>query len=299
MGALETVLSIVAPVFMIMGLGFAYGRTQKFDEKTLANLVFYILSPFLAFYGIARVKFEAGMIETTFWAAAIMLAMAALAYAVSKIAGLDDCRRRLLVNTAMFSNNGNMGFPLVFLAFGERGLAYGGFFVAASAFLMYSLGIRMICGNDARVKWYEFLKVPMIYSVALGVAFSVTGTALPAPVEYVVNLLGQSAMGLMLLIIGMQLSKVRLQRESLKLPALNVLLRTIAGPAVALAVCYLFGITGVMRGVLVLNSATPSAVNNFVLAAKYTNKSKEVASMIFASTLASLFTLPIVLSLLI
>ena len=296
MAAFETVASIVAPVFFVIGLGFLYGRRIEFDEKTIANLIFYILSPFLVFYGISRTRFETGMAETALWTVVITLAMGALAFLAGRAFKLDEERGRLLTSTAMFANNGNMGFPLVLLAFGEKGLAYAGFFVAAGALMTFSIGIWLISGKK---NWLEFLKVPMIYAVLVGIAFSVSGIALPKPAEYVVSLLGNTSMGLMLLLLGMQLGKMKLDKQQFKLPAINSALRLLAGPAIALALCQALGITGIMRGVLVLQSAMPSAVNNFILATKYSGKSAEVAAMVFASTVASIVTLPFVLSLLV
>jgi hypothetical protein len=61
------------------------------------------------------------------------------------------------------------------------------------------------------------------------------------------------------------------------------------------ATAALFGLTGVPRSVVILDSAMPSAVNTSILAAKYNNEPQLVSSVVFVTTVASLFVIPILL----
>ena len=53
---------------------------------------------------------------------------------------------------------------------------------------------------------------------------------------------------------------------------------------------------GVASGVVITDSAMPPAVFNFVLAEKYQQNSKAVASVIMAGTLISLITTPLIIA---
>jgi predicted permease len=57
-------------------------------------------------------------------------------------------------------------------------------------------------------------------------------------------------------------------------------------------------ITGIARVVVILVSAMPAAVNASILAAKYDNEADLVASVVFVTTLASIVTIPFLLSVL-
>jgi hypothetical protein len=58
---------------------------------------------------------------------------------------------------------------------------------------------------------------------------------------------------------------------------------------------WLFGLEGTKRGVVLIESAMPVAVFNYLLAARYDRHPDEIAGAIVISTLASFATLPLLL----
>jgi predicted permease len=70
------------------------------------------------------------------------------------------------------------------------------------------------------------------------------------------------------------------------------LVRLLMGAAGGWAVAVLFGFEGVARGVLVLQSAMPVAVFNYLFACMYDNDPEEVAGMVVVSTVLSYLGLP-------
>lgn len=51
---IQILLTIVAPVFVIAGLGDLLDQTKTLEVRTLSRVVIYLASPCLAFYGIAN-----------------------------------------------------------------------------------------------------------------------------------------------------------------------------------------------------------------------------------------------------
>ena len=99
--------------------------------------------------------------------------------------------------------------------------------------------------------------------------------------------------GLMLMALGVTIAKLRVRsiQRSVALSALRLGL----GFALGVAMAELFGLTGISRGVLILQSAMPVAVMNFLCASRYQCEPEEVAGMIVASTALSFLTLPALL----
>ena len=64
---------------------------------------------------------------------------------------------------------------------------------------------------------------------------------------------------------------------------------------VGLAVAHLYRLDGTARAVLILQSAMPVAVFNYLFAARWNNQPDEVAGAVVASTLASIVTVPVLL----
>ena len=59
--------------------------------------------------------------------------------------------------------------------------------------------------------------------------------------------------------------------------------------------CEIFHLEGVLRGVILIQFAMPSAVFNYLLAATYKRNAEEVAGVVVFSTLISFATLPLFL----
>ncbi len=72
-------------------------------------------------------------------------------------------------------------------------------------------------------------------------------------------------------------------------------LRLGLGFAVGLAVATAMGLEGTVRGVVMLESAMPVAVFNYLWAVRYNTAPEEVAGMVLGSTVLSFFTLPLLL----
>ena len=72
-------------------------------------------------------------------------------------------------------------------------------------------------------------------------------------------------------------------------------LRLFGGFAIGWGVALALGLTGIPRGVLVIESAMPAAVYNYMFAARYDNKPEDVAGLVVLSTAMAIGALPIFL----
>ena len=70
----------------------------------------------------------------------------------------------------------------------------------------------------------------------------------------------------------------------------------LVGVMAGVLVVWIFNLSGVVAQVVILQSAMPPAVFNFVLAEKYNQDSKTVASIILAGTILSIITTPVILA---
>ena len=74
------------------------------------------------------------------------------------------------------------------------------------------------------------------------------------------------------------------------------LARLLGGFAIGWFTAWLFGLEGVARGVLIIESAMPVAVLNYLFAARYGNQPQEVAGLVVISTLLAVLLLPLFLA---
>ena len=119
---------------------------------------------------------------------------------------------------------------------------------------------------------------------------SVGEIQIPIAIDRAVHLLGEASIPTMIFALGYKLSEVHLNQvgRSFLFGSMRVLVGVMAGVFVA----WLFNIQGVVAQVVILQSAMPPAE-------KYNQDSKTVASIIFAGTIISIFTTPLILAYLI
>ena len=102
--------------------------------------------------------------------------------------------------------------------------------------------------------------------------------------------MGGLTVPLMLLSLGYSLAKLKIQ--SLGRGVAFSLVRLVGGFCIGWTVATLLGLDGLARGVVVTQSSMPSAVYNYLFAARFGNKAEEVAGLVVLSTLLSLVLLP-------
>ena len=98
---------------------------------------------------------------------------------------------------------------------------------------------------------------------------------------------------MMLMALGYSLTKMKV--TSVVWPLAFSALRLFGGFAIGWGVAYALGLAGIPRGVLVIESAMPVAVYNYMFAARYGNRPEDVAGLVVLSTAMSLGALPIFL----
>jgi len=184
-----------------------------------------------------------------------------------------------------------MGLPLILFAFGETGFNVGILYMVSTTVLHYTVGILILNYDKSPL---EILKLPLIYSAVIGLLLSVTEVQIPTAIFRAVDLLGEASIPTMIFALGYKLSEVHLNQvgRSFLFGGMRVLVGVMAG----VFVVWLFKLQGVVAQVVVLQSAMPPAVFNFVLAEKYNQDSKTVASIILAGTILSIITTPVILA---
>lgn len=280
---------IIAPVLIAALIGYGWARLHlPFERDFVTRVIMNIGAPCLVLNGIANLEFPPAEFGRSLLAAVMMLLSCSLIGA----AVLRILRQplRSFLPPVVFGNTGNLGLPLCLFAFGNEGLG-----LAVAVYLTYSV-TQFVFGplfQGREPAWRTLVTTPMIYAAVIGVALLATDTALPRALANTVSLLGGSAIPLMLLALGHSLASFRVTRPG---RAVGIaVFRLTLGFAVGLVVAEVLGLTGVLRGVVIIEGAMPAAVFNFLLAARYDRHPQDIAGAILVSTVLSFLTLPALL----
>ena len=261
---------------------------RPYNSSLISSLVMNIGAPCLVFSTLSTLTISPADLGLIGAAALTVIVISGLIGAiVLKVARLPV---RGFLAPIMFPNVGNMGLSLSLFAFGKPGLALAIIAFAVYCLCAFSFGLWLYSGELSPV---QLIRQPIIYSVMLAVIFLLGDIEVPGWVLKTTELLGNFTIPMMLITLGVSLSGFSITK--LHRGVLLSLLRIGIGIGIGLLVSRLFGLTGIARGVIVLQSSMPVAVFNYLFAETYNRNAKETAELVVISTVFSLVTVPLIL----
>ena len=283
------VLGVVLPVFLCAGVGWVWVHLgQSFDRGQVSRLISDVGAPCLVFSSL--VGFDPGSEQIAQMAGAALLVLAGSAVVAWPILRASGLPAHTFLPPVVFGNAGNMGLPICLFAFGEEGLALAVCFFAVTAITHFTLGVLVWSGHASPAEW---LRTPLVYAVVAALSVLGTDVALPVWLTNTTTLLGGFTIPLMLLALGASLHELRVAdlRRSLALSVLRLGL----GLGLGLAVAAGLGLEGEARAIVIILSAMPVAVFNYLFAERYGRRPQAVASLVVLSTLLAFVELPFLL----
>lgn len=289
----STFANNILPIILLSGAGFALGKLLHIDSRSLGRVVFYVFSPVLIFDLLVQNQLnmsEAAVVIA--FAFSFILLMGVVTLIMGYFLKLERPALVSILITTMFANTGNYGLPLVSFAFGEQALSYAGIYFVTTTFLFYTLGVLLASLGHMNIKdaMLGLFRIPTMYAVLLAVIINIWNTQIPTPVARAIDLAAGGTIPLMLILLGVQLTRVEFS-GNLRALQLSVSLRLVIAPLVALLFAALFGLQGFTRQGSVTQASMPSMVSATVLATEYDLDAKLVTAVVFISTLLSPLTL--------
>ncbi len=312
---------VLLPILLLAGIGFVLQRKLGLEMRTLVRLNFYFVVPPLIYVSLVTsltpgqgrpaVTFAKAMTVVGF-SIAMLACLAALTYVVAVIRRVPREYRRAMLMTTMFYNSGNYGLPLQELAFRSSGLSAPArglqiFVVLVQNFSNFTIGILLAAGGRKDRHWKQNLlhvvKFPPIYALAAAlITIQVRnwlGGDTPGvdrviePFWAAIVYVKEAFFAIALATLGAQLAVVSKNRARYPV-TLSVILRLLVAPAIGLGLIYLFGLKGLLAQVLLIGTATPTAVNCMLLCLEFDNHPDYAARAVFHSTLLSPLTVTLV-----
>jgi len=287
---LITVLQIVAPVFLLALIGFVWvKRGHEYRVAFVTQLAMSLSVPCLIFVALMKADIDRNVLAVTFIAACVAYLLVTLVFVV--IVKVLQLEIRTYLAPLIFGNTGNLGLPLALFAFGEVGLSYAIIIFAVMAVYSFSFGVWLVSGGGSMVK---VIKEPLVGATLLGALFLYNGWQTPVWLTNALELIGQMAIPMMLITLGVALARLRADSfgRAFGLSVVKVVICT----GLAWATGIYFALEPIALAVLVMQVATPVAVTSYLLAEKYGAKSGEVAGLVVVSTLLSVITIPLTLA---
>lgn len=296
----DIVLQQVLILFIILLIGFIGGKANVLDRnatRVMTNLLLFISSPmlvlraFLFEYSAERLR-NAGLVF------AVGLLLIVIAVVVSKFLymGFSEAMRPVLRFTAVFSNCGYMGLPLMKAIFGDEGVFYGSFYIILFQMTLWSYGLMMF-GDKGGIRWKKIFLNPSMVAIYVGIGIFVLRIPVPDTIRLAAGSVGDMTMPLSMLIVGALISTEKLSSvfSDLRVYFASAV-RLILMPLIGWGVTTLLHMPGITGAVLVTALAMPAATNTAIFA-EYNGKDSVTGSKIVAvSTLLAIATAPVLIA---
>lgn len=282
------IFSILAPLFIIVAIGYFYGARVRPEMRITNQLVMDVFMPALIFHVMIQDDFfPSEYVSLMFAGTLLMLGSGILAYILARLVGFSW---RSFVPPAMFSNWANLGLPLYVFALGDQALGGGVVLVVAGNILCFTIGVYIYSG---KLNSFDVLRTPILIAVILGAVLNGLNISLPKFVDSPIEMLGQTAIPLMLFSLGVRLTRVTWSDS--KAVLVMAVFCPLVGVGLAVALCQLVPMSPLHQTILILFGVLPPAVVNFMLAEQYHTEPETVASMVLIGNLLSVISLPLVL----
>jgi len=283
----------IFPIIAVSGVGFLLQKRTNLDPRPISVAIFHILVPALVFDLVLTTEIpKYDIVRMAILTSAVIAFMLFLSLAISKLLRLPQALTSAFILSVSFINSGNYGLSLNHFALGEAGLLWASIFFITSALWTNSAGVYI--ASAGRMEPLQALKnlakVPAVYAVFLSLLLRALDINLPQAVSRPIELLAAAMIPMMLLVMGMQISKAGAPKR-LGLLSIVIVLRLVLSPLAAWFVAGTLNMPMIGRQVGILESAMPTAVLVSILAIQYDTEPEFVTGAVLVSTLLSPITL--------
>ncbi len=300
---------VVLPLGIVMAVGWCLRRFQVLSPKGVEEInrtLYWAVLPAILFKATVTVD---PVHFTNFGFMAILygtfLILPVCAWALARVRRLPRKRLAVSVLVSVRGNNVFFGLPVITVSLGEAGLAWYAVYMAL-ALVVYQL-VSILASQIAlsgRVSSRALIGAlkklmgnPLVLSCVLGIVGAFAELHLPGWLDQSLSILGHAGRGVALIGLGASL-KMGSLLSSLGRVWNDLLLRLIVSPLLTWGALSFLSLDPMLVRTSVLMAATPSALNNFVLAQGMGMDHEAAGEIIVASTVCSVGTTALWLSLL-
>ena len=283
-------IDVLFPVFFVIGVGYYLGKKDpNFDTKLITNFAGNIGTPAMIFYTITTTGITLDIFIEYFIYALIVIGGFSLVGLLFLFILKKDVISEL--PPLILPNTGNMGIPICLFAYGTAGLGVASAIASVIILLHFTLGVLLA---KKSFSLEILIKNGPIYAILASIAFLYFKWDVPGYIENTTFLLTYTTIFLVLMSLGIALS--RLKVVSWIHASILGAVRVIIGPIIGFSLIKFLNLNGFFAGVLLIQSAMPSAVLTYLVGSMYSERKvvDNIASVIVSSTLMSFITIPIV-----
>jgi len=272
-----SIIEIVLPVFLIIGLGYTIRKTGLVDDhffQQTNGLVFYICLPILLFYKIGTADFSTSfnfklVVATSAGVASCFF----LAYLYGVWRKYPSPVHASFCQGAFRGNLAYIGLAIVYNAYGDQGLTRAGILLGflVPVLNLFAILALLLPQQQQRTNYKEIgtqiVFNPLILASLAGLLWSFFQLPMPTIMDRTLNIASGMTLPLALLSIGNSFSLENLKGDLAK-AGLAAALKLLLLPLLTIGFMLLFGVSGLDFAIGLLMAGAPTAVTTYIMATK-------------------------------
>ena len=298
-----TTLNAIAPIFLIILIGYLLYRTAVIGEQiwsAIEHLCFYLLLPFLIIRTLSRANL--GSVPVFDFAMAIILAICCMSVLLILVYHLLKSRfpdsgpsfTSLFQGATRF--HGFVALAIIGPLYGDEGIALAAIALAVMVPLLNTTSVIVLSvyGYGAQsiqigLITRQIARNPLILACITGLLLNLTG--IPDIAFSAVEIIGNGGLGLALLAVGAGMRPGHAINNKL-LIFVGVIIRLIGMPVLIILMSWMVGLEGLPRIIAIIAGAVPTAASSFVMARKMGGNAVLMSNIVTFQIIASFVTLP-------
>lgn len=295
--ALQVVGGSVLTLFLLMSVGFGFGRAGLLSDTTLSQisrLLLYVVTPciMLTSFEVERTPHSQGQLLSTL---AVMIGVYALYMLLAQLLFPREGkeRRGILRFAAVYGNTGFMGLPLIQSALGDEAMMVAVVGLAVFNTAIWTHG-QVLIGGRSQLSWKRVALNPGVLGLLGGMALFFTGWRLPGPLDDAACYLASLNTPLAMVVIGGQMAGANLPAV-FSTPKLYLVsaVKLLGVPLLTALVLLPFRLDPMVYVASVILAGCPTAGATSLFAQSMGRDTALAARQITLSTLLCLVTLPL------
>lgn len=295
-------------LFLIIIVGFIGCKVKVFGKEARVAVTKLVLNITLPATILASVMTQDTLPDTGQVLMLMLVAtlsyviLFAAAFIVPAILGISKDKRGIYRFMLAFGNVGFIGYPVTEAIFGSQAVFYTSVFNLPFNMLVYSVGTAFIQssavnGDEAQKKnklTYKTFLTPCMLAAVISIIMALFNFKGPSIIGETFDMIGGITTPAALMIIGSSLADMPF-KEMFNNPKIYAfsLFRLIIVPLITYFIFGIFVKEALLLGVCVIIAAMPVATNGTMLCLQYGGDEKLMAQGTFITTLASVFTIPL------
>jgi predicted permease len=287
-------------LFILILIGFVLKKTGLLNDvlnRGLTDLLLTICVPFTIFTSFLHIQISPAVLMNMAIALFCAFFVQCFAAVLGKLLYIKYPAKtgKILLLSAVFSNCGFMGLPVLLGIYGKEGVFYGSIYIVVYNLLIWTMGIKVIRGKMNSGSARELILNPAIIAVISGFIFFFFSIKLPAPVFTALDLTGGMTTPVSMFVIGSMLAEINfIQLIKGWTVYLGCAVRLLAVPLLVFPIFMIMGLPEGIFKIILTSAAMPVGAMVAIFADKYDGDTRLASRLVVISTALSIFTLPLV-----